>query len=111
MPWSCPRRSPPCIDHVVLDLPVGPTAKIRDQAVALRLATRLRQVGGHFGLVVDLVLSDGSPPVGRGIGTALEAARSPRLIVRNIAAATRTTIWMPRTPTHAAFTGKRTVIP
>ena len=59
--------------HVVLDLPVGPTAKIRDQVAALRLAERLRQVAGHFGLVVDLVLSDGSQPVGRGIGPALEA--------------------------------------
>ncbi|MDO8986422.1 thymidine phosphorylase family protein [Cypionkella sp.] len=59
--------------HVVLDLPVGPTAKIRDQAAALRLAERLRQVADHFGLVVDLVLSDGSQPVGRGIGPALEA--------------------------------------
>lgn len=59
--------------HVVLDLPVGPTAKIRDQVAALQLADRLRRVAGHFGLVVDLVLSDGSQPVGRGIGPALEA--------------------------------------
>jgi len=59
--------------HVVLDLPVGPTAKIRDQAAALRLADRLRRVAGHFGLATDLVLSDGGQPVGRGIGPALEA--------------------------------------
>lgn len=59
--------------HVVLDLPVGATAKIRDQAAALRLADRLGRVAGHFGLVTDLLLSDGSQPVGRGIGPALEA--------------------------------------
>lgn len=59
--------------HVVLDVPVGPTAKIRDQAAAIRLSARLRHVAEHFGLVVDLVLTDGSQPVGRGIGPSLEA--------------------------------------
>jgi thymidine phosphorylase len=59
--------------HVVLDLPVGPTAKIRDQAAAIRLSARLRQVAEHFGLAVDLALTDGSQPVGRGIGPSLEA--------------------------------------
>ncbi len=59
--------------HVVIDIPVGPTAKVRDQDMADRLSAQLRDVGRSLGLQVDIVLSDGSQPVGYGIGPALEA--------------------------------------
>ena len=59
--------------HVVLDLPVGPTAKVRSAAAAAALGERLRAVAAALGLVVDIHLSDGRQPVGRGIGPALEA--------------------------------------
>lgn len=70
--------------HVLLDLPVGPTAKIRSAAVAQALGDRLQAVARHFELEAAIHISDGSQPVGRGIGPALEArdvlavlARSP----------------------------------
>jgi thymidine phosphorylase len=59
--------------HVVLDLPVGPTAKIRDKASAERLAGMLAAVAARFGVAVRPILTDGVQPVGRGIGPALEA--------------------------------------
>ena len=59
--------------HVLIDLPVGPTAKIRSVAEAQRLSGHLRAVGGAVGVQVLPVLTDGSQPVGRGIGPALEA--------------------------------------
>jgi thymidine phosphorylase len=59
--------------HVLLDLPVGPTAKIRTLADAERLAAQLRDVGEAVGLDVLPVVTDGTQPVGRGIGPALEA--------------------------------------
>lgn len=59
--------------HVVLDLPVGPTAKIRSEAAAAQLANRLQAVADAFGVVVRIVFTDGIQPVGRGIGPALEA--------------------------------------
>lgn len=59
--------------HVVLDLPVGPTAKVRSQEDARKLANSLVSVGEHIGLIVRPIVSDGSQPVGRGIGPALEA--------------------------------------
>lgn len=59
--------------HVILDLPVGPTAKLRDAGSARALGDRLQRVAGSFGLRTVLHLSDGSQPVGRGIGPALEA--------------------------------------
>lgn len=59
--------------HVLLDLPVGPTAKIRSLEDAELLAGQLRDVGGAMGLLVLPLVTDGAQPVGRGIGPALEA--------------------------------------
>ncbi|MEP7295255.1 MAG: thymidine phosphorylase family protein [Burkholderiales bacterium] len=59
--------------HVVIDIPVGPTAKVRSASAAAALGERLVQVGRALGLELRLVLSDGRQPVGRGIGPALEA--------------------------------------
>jgi thymidine phosphorylase len=59
--------------HVVLDLPVGPTAKLRSAQAAERLAQRLTTVAAHFGLQLRCIQTDGLQPVGRGIGPALEA--------------------------------------
>ena len=59
--------------HVLIDIPVGTTAKIRDQASAERLSNLLRTVAKTLGLQVRIMISDGSQPVGNGIGPALEA--------------------------------------
>lgn len=59
--------------HVLLDIPVGPTAKVRSHEAAKALAANLVAVGARFGLKVRPFVSDGSQPIGRGIGPALEA--------------------------------------
>jgi thymidine phosphorylase len=59
--------------HVLLDLPVGPTAKIRSSAAARKLGDRLQEVARHFDLRTAIYMSDGKQPIGRGIGPALEA--------------------------------------
>lgn len=59
--------------HVVLDIPVGPTAKIRSEEASLHLAERMSAVAARFGVTATCVHTDGSQPVGRGIGPALEA--------------------------------------
>lgn len=59
--------------HVLVDVPVGPRAKIRGLATAARLERELREVGEALGLRVRPVLTDGAQPVGRGVGPALEA--------------------------------------
>jgi thymidine phosphorylase len=59
--------------HVVIDIPVGPTAKIRTPDAAHALARLLERVGHNVGLVVRPVVTDGSQPIGSGIGPALEA--------------------------------------
>ena len=59
--------------HLALDIPVGPTAKVRSYEAAQALSQSLVDVGRAFGLTVKPILSDGTQPVGRGIGPALEA--------------------------------------
>ncbi|AUD78883.1 thymidine phosphorylase [Kangiella profundi] len=59
--------------YVLIDIPVGPTAKLRSEESAQALANQLTTVGGEMGLKVKVVLTDGSQPVGYGIGPALEA--------------------------------------
>lgn len=59
--------------HVVIDVPVGPTAKIRTAPEAQALQRLLQDVAAAFGLRLRVLLSDGSEPIGRGIGPALEA--------------------------------------
>jgi thymidine phosphorylase len=59
--------------HVVIDMPVGPTAKVRSAQAAASLAARLRAAGAALGLQLRIEQTDGSQPVGRGIGPALEA--------------------------------------
>ena len=56
----------------VVDLPVGPTAKIRGYAEAERLWRRLRRRGRRH-RDAGLPSSRGAQPIGRGIGPALEA--------------------------------------
>jgi thymidine phosphorylase len=68
--------------HVLVDVPVGPRAKVRGLEAARRLEAELRDVGAAMGLHVLPVLTDGAQPVGRGVGPALEA-RDVTAVLRN----------------------------
>lgn len=59
--------------HVLIDIPVGPTAKVRSQDAAERLAASFKTVAANLGLQLQVLMTDGRQPVGRGIGPALEA--------------------------------------
>ncbi len=57
---------------VVVDIPVGPFAKVRDRARGEGLARLFETVGQGVGLRVTARVTDGSRPIGRGVGPALE---------------------------------------
>ena len=59
--------------RLVLDLPVGATAKVRSHEAAETLSQGLRSVAEGFGMQVRVIVGDGQQPIGRGIGPALEA--------------------------------------
>jgi thymidine phosphorylase len=59
--------------HVLIDMPVGPTAKVRSPASAIALKARLLATADALGLTTTVLQTDGTQPVGFGIGPALEA--------------------------------------
>ena len=59
--------------HLVLDIPLGPSAKVRSMVQAQRLKKLFEYVARHVGLTLDVGITDGRQPVGRGIGPRLEA--------------------------------------
>ena len=59
--------------HLLIDLPVGPSAKLTNALDAMRLRKLFEFVGDHFGIGVEVVTTDGSQPIGNGIGPVLEA--------------------------------------
>lgn len=59
--------------HVVIDIPIGNTAKVRTSAEADYLAGLFNRVGVACGIDVRCVITDGSYPVGKGIGPVQEA--------------------------------------
>jgi thymidine phosphorylase len=66
--------------HLVIDIPAGPTAKVRTHADAIRLRKLFEFVGDQLGLVVRVEITDGSQPVGNGIGPLLEARDVMRVL-------------------------------
>lgn len=61
-------------NRIVIDIPIGTTAKVRSIEGAEKLKRLLKSIAKEFDLDVKIIFSDGSQPVGRGIGPALEAA-------------------------------------
>ncbi len=59
--------------HLVIDIPVGASAKVRSPEDAERLTGLLEMVAEDLGMTLRVVVTDGRQPVGRGLGPALEA--------------------------------------
>ncbi len=59
--------------HLLLDLPAGPTTKLRSDAAVGSLSEGLCAVAQSFGIRAKVVVGEGRAPIGRGLGPALEA--------------------------------------
>ncbi|WP_299018065.1 thymidine phosphorylase family protein [uncultured Photobacterium sp.] len=68
--------------HVLIDIPVGETAKVRTQVDAKRISALFVEVGAALGLAVRCIISDGSRPVGSGIGP-VEEIRDVLAVLQN----------------------------
>ena len=69
-------------NYVVIDMPIGDTAKIRGIEAANQLKIEMEKVAHAIGIKLKIVITDGTQPVGRGIGPALEA-RDILSVLRN----------------------------
>lgn len=73
--------------HVVIDMPVGETAKVRSMETARLLSSHIETVGREIGLQIKVIITDGSQPVGQGIGPVLEAIDILKILRREPEAA------------------------
>jgi thymidine phosphorylase len=59
--------------HVLLEVPTGSDSKAETAERAVGLEQRFRQIGARLGLNIQVVITDGSQPIGNGVGPVLEA--------------------------------------
>lgn len=59
--------------HVLIDIPYGSQTKVKTIEKAKRLKKRFERVGKALGLVIQVEITNGSSPIGSGIGPYFEA--------------------------------------
>lgn len=57
--------------YILIDIPYGKTAKVNKKN-AFRLKKKFEEIGKYFKLKIKVVLTNGSQPIGNGIGPVLE---------------------------------------
>ncbi|MBI4447498.1 AMP phosphorylase [Candidatus Woesearchaeota archaeon] len=60
--------------HVLIDIPFGAGSKVATKKAAKELGQEFTSLGKFLKLKIGIVLTDGSQPVGNGVGPALEVA-------------------------------------
>lgn len=60
-------------DYVLLEIPVGPDVKVTTTDQAKKLSTHFKGLARKLGIKIKIMITDGSQPIGNGIGPALEA--------------------------------------
>ncbi len=59
--------------HILIDIPVGKDAKVKNRPEALKLKRDFEAIGSKLKKKIKVIITDGSRPIGKGIGPALEA--------------------------------------
>lgn len=59
--------------HVLIDIPIGKGAKVATREGAEHLKADFIAIGERLGMVVRVIITDGSQPIGNGLGPSLEA--------------------------------------
>jgi putative thymidine phosphorylase len=58
--------------HVLIDIPYGKSAKVDNKFNAKKLGKRFKKLAEHFKIKLKAVYTDGSQPIGNGVGPVLE---------------------------------------
>ena len=59
--------------HILIDIPIGNGTKIQNKEEALKLKKDFESIGKKLRKHVKVIITDGSQPIGNGIGPSLEA--------------------------------------
>ena len=61
------------VTHLLVDIPVGLNARVKNTNEAMKMRKLIEYIGDMMQMEVDVVITDGSEPVGNGVGAVLEA--------------------------------------
>ncbi len=67
------KKSSVGANHVLIDIPMGKSTKVNTWAKAKHLAVMFEYLGKKLGMNIKVIVTDGSQPIGYGVGPALEA--------------------------------------
>ena len=70
------------VSHLLIDIPVGAHSHIKTTNDALRIRKMIEYIGDMLNIQIDAVITDGSEPIGNGVGAVLEA-RDVMKVLRN----------------------------
>lgn len=68
--------------YILIDIPYGKNAKVSRNG-ALRLKKKFEYIGKYFRRKIEVVLTEGSQPIGNGIGPSLELMDIVKILSRN----------------------------
>jgi thymidine phosphorylase len=69
--------------HLLIDIPYGAGAKVTTKKKARLLQSRFQKMSKLFGLKTKVILTDGSQPVGNGVGPVLECLDVLKVLQNN----------------------------
>ncbi|MFC1705105.1 thymidine phosphorylase, partial [Nanoarchaeota archaeon] len=69
--------------HIIIDIPTGRGAKVKDRKAALHLKKQFETVAKKLKRHLKVVITDGSQPIGNGVGPALEARDVLRVLMQD----------------------------
>lgn len=70
------------VKRLVIDLPVGPSAKVRHIRDARQIEKKMKYLAKKFGMKIKVNINEALKPIGRGIGPTLEARDVLRVLQR-----------------------------
>jgi len=70
------------VTHLIIDIPVGETTKVSNLEKAGEIKEKFEYIAKKYGIKIKVVITEGSDPVGKGVGPALEARDVLRVLQR-----------------------------
>jgi thymidine phosphorylase len=67
------KKKSVCATHLLIEIPTGKGAKVGDRKEAVHLTRHFERLGEELGIEINVMVTDGSHPIGKGIGPVLEA--------------------------------------
>jgi AMP phosphorylase len=59
--------------HLLMEIPIGPGTKVQNKKQAKHLSRHFGELGHALNIKIKTIITDGSQPIGNGIGSVLEA--------------------------------------